>query len=61
MIFPGGVTLAEVGSDHLRLNDHIDVAGVALAVTVINWLESDAHQMVNGVESHDQMSPAPQD
>jgi len=62
MIFPGGVTLAEVGSDHLRLNDHIDVAGVALAVTVINWLESDDHQMVNGVESHDhQLSPAPQD
>jgi hypothetical protein len=40
MIFPDGVTLAEVGSDHLRLNDHIDIAGVALAVTVINWLES---------------------
>ena len=32
--------LAQVGSDHLRLNDHMDIAGVALAVTVINWLES---------------------
>jgi hypothetical protein len=51
MIFPGGVTLAEVGSDHLRLNDHIDIAGVALAVTVINWLESHDHQK----------SPAPVD
>jgi len=51
MIFPGGVTLAEMGSDHLRLNDHIDIAGVALAVTVINWLESHDHQM----------SPAPKD
>ena len=40
MIFPGGVTLAQVGTDHLRLNDHMDIAGVALAVTVINWLES---------------------
>jgi predicted RNA binding protein YcfA (HicA-like mRNA interferase family) len=30
-------------------------------VTVINWLESDDHQLVNGVGSHDQMSPAPQD
>jgi hypothetical protein len=40
MIFPDGVTLAQVGSDHLRLNDHMDIAGVALAVTVINWLES---------------------
>ncbi|HET9687979.1 MAG TPA: hypothetical protein VFP79_12470 [Pseudolabrys sp.] len=51
MIIPGGVTLAEMGSDHLRLNDHIDIAGVALAVTVINWLESHDHQM----------SPTPKD
>jgi len=49
MIFPGGVTLTEVGSDHLRLNSHLDIAGVALAVTVINWLES-GHQVSQGPE-----------
>jgi hypothetical protein len=62
MIFPGGITLAEMGSDHLRLSNHLDIAGVALAMTVINWLESDDHKVVNRLESHDhQVSPAPQD
>jgi hypothetical protein len=44
MIFPGGVTLAELGSDHFLLNDHLDVTAVALAITVIRWLDPD-HQM----------------
>ena len=38
-IFPGGVTLTELGRDHFLLNGHIDVTTVALAVTVIRWLE----------------------
>ena len=45
MIFPGGVTLAELGSDHFLLNDHLDVTTVALAITVIRWLENPDHQM----------------
>jgi hypothetical protein len=45
MIFPGGVTLAQVGSDHIALNDHIDIAGVALAITVVEWLENENHQV----------------
>src|SRR4029077_11132061 len=44
MIFPGGVTLAQLGSDHIMLNDHIDIAGVALAITVVEWLENENHQ-----------------
>jgi hypothetical protein len=39
MIFPGGVTLARLGADHMGMNDHIDVATVALAMTVIEWLK----------------------
>lgn len=44
MIFPGGVTLAQLGSDHIRLNDHLDITGVALAITVLGWLENQDHQ-----------------
>ena len=39
MIFPGGVTLARLGTDHMGMNDHVDVATVALAMTVIEWLK----------------------
>ena len=39
MIFPGGVTLARLGADHMGMNDHIDVATIALAMTVIEWLK----------------------
>jgi len=50
MIFPGGVTLTQLGSDHIRLSDHLDISGVALAMTVLRWLEN---------ENHHQVSPAP--
>jgi hypothetical protein len=40
MIFPGGLTLAELGSDHFLLNEHLDITAVALAITVIRWLEN---------------------
>jgi hypothetical protein len=39
MIFPGGVTLAELGSDHFLLGSHLETTAVALAITVIHWLE----------------------
>jgi hypothetical protein len=48
MILPGGITIAQLGSDHIQINDDIDVAGVALAMTVVGWLQS-----------HDQISPDP--
>jgi hypothetical protein len=43
-IFPGGVTLAELGSDHFLLGAHLDITAVALAITVIRWLEQPGHQ-----------------
>src|SRR6266481_998610 len=45
MIFPGGVTLAELGSDHFMLNEHRNITTVALAITVIQWVESQEHQI----------------
>ena len=52
MIFPGGVTLAQLGSDHFRITDHLDISAVALATTVLGWLES---------ENHHQVPPAPRE
>ena len=40
LIAPGGVTLAELGRDHFLLDEHLDVTTVALAITVIGWLEN---------------------
>jgi hypothetical protein len=42
MIFPGGITLTELGSDHFLMNDHLDVTAIALAITIIQWLENSA-------------------
>jgi hypothetical protein len=42
MIFPGGITLAELGSDHFLMDQHLDVTAMALAITVIRWLENPA-------------------
>ena len=40
MIFPGGVTLFQLGSDHFMRTRPLDIATVALAITVIGWLEN---------------------
>ena len=40
MVIPRGITLAELGSDHFLINEHLDVKSVALAITVIRWLEN---------------------
>lgn len=40
-IFPGGVTLVELGRDHFLLHDQMDVTTVSLAITVIRWLGND--------------------
>ena len=45
MIFPGGVTLADLGSDHIRLSNRLDITSVALAITVLRWLESPDHRV----------------
>ena len=55
MIFPGGVTLARVGTDHMHMNEHLDVATVALAMTVIEWLKAQDdiwRVQVNDVAQH---------
>jgi hypothetical protein len=46
MILPGGVTLAELGSDHFLLDQHLDITAVALGITVIRWLENDGGDML---------------
>ena len=40
LMIPQGITLAELGRDHFLLNDEIDVRTIALAITVIRWLEN---------------------
>ena len=40
MVFPGGVTLTQLGADHFMRNRPLDISTVALAITVINWLEN---------------------
>jgi hypothetical protein len=45
MIFPGGVTLAELGSDHFLLGAHLEITAVALAITIVRWLENPDHPM----------------
>ena len=46
MIFPGGVTLTELDEDHLMRGKPVDIATVALAITVIRWLENPDGEMV---------------
>jgi hypothetical protein len=43
MIFPGGVTLTRLGSSHIQMGDHLDIATVALAMTVVEWLKTHGH------------------
>jgi hypothetical protein len=40
LILPHGPTLAELGRDHFLLDEQIDVRTIALAITVIRWLEN---------------------
>ncbi|HEY7163798.1 MAG TPA: hypothetical protein VIB79_04505 [Candidatus Binatia bacterium] len=48
MILPGGVTLIRLGTDHIHMNDNVEIATVALTMTVLEWLKN-----------HDRTSPAP--
>jgi hypothetical protein len=38
-LFPGGVTVVELGRDHFLLDAEIGATTVALVTTVIDWLE----------------------
>ena len=40
LIFPGGVTLAQLGRDHIQVNDGVDITAVALTLTLLGWLEN---------------------
>ena len=51
MIFSGGVTLTELRSDHFMGRKPLDIVTVALAITVINWLEHPDSEMVRGPEA----------
>jgi hypothetical protein len=46
MVFPGGVTLTELGSDHFMRRKPLDIVTVALAITVIDWLKYPDAEMV---------------
>ena len=46
MIFPGGVTLTELGSDHFMSRKPLDIVTVALAIAVIDWIEHPDGELV---------------
>jgi hypothetical protein len=48
MIFPGGVTLADLGNDHFMRGKPADITTVALVLTVIRWLEHPDSELVQG-------------
>ncbi len=39
MVFPGGITVTEIGSDHFMGDRDRDIVAVALTTTVIRWLD----------------------
>ena len=51
MIFPGGITVTELGSDHFLMDQHLDVTAVALAISVIRWLENPPAQTSHAPEA----------
>jgi hypothetical protein len=40
LIFPGGLTLADLGRDHFLLDDELAVTTLALTTTIVRWLEN---------------------
>jgi hypothetical protein len=48
MIFPGGITLFNLGGDHFMRNKPLDISTVALAITVIHWLETPDGELLEG-------------
>jgi hypothetical protein len=48
MVYPGGITLTELGADHFMRRRPLDVTTAALAITIIRWLEQPDSEMVRG-------------
>jgi hypothetical protein len=48
MIFPGGVTLADLSNDHFMRGKPLDITTVALSLTVIRWLEHPDREFLQG-------------
>ncbi len=42
LLMPGGLTLTEFGQDHFLLNNGMDETTLALAMTIIRWLEDES-------------------
>jgi hypothetical protein len=51
MILPGGVTVADLGNDHFMGGRPQDITTLALAITVIRWLEHGDGEIVRGPRS----------
>jgi hypothetical protein len=47
-LYPGGVTLAELGSDHFLSNREHNILTIALVTTVIRWLENSGQTVTAG-------------
>ena len=48
LIFPGGVTLADLKNDHFMRGKPLDITTVALAISAIRWLEHPGRELVQG-------------
>jgi hypothetical protein len=59
MIIPGGVTLTELDEDHLMRGRPVDITTVALAMTVIRWLENPDLELVRRPHSGNYVSGSP--
>jgi hypothetical protein len=47
MIFPGGVTVAELGLDHFLLDQNLDAATVGLVMAVMHWTEDSTTRVLH--------------
>jgi hypothetical protein len=48
MVFPAGVTVADLGNDHFMRGRPADITTVALALSVLRWLEQPDRELVQG-------------
>ena len=47
MIFPGGITVAELGLDHFLLDQNLDAATVGLVTAVMRWTGESTNRVLN--------------
>src|SRR5215475_10885396 len=48
MVYPGGMTLADLGNDHFMRGKPLDITTVALALSAVRWLEHADGELVQG-------------